>query len=129
MNQEKILFLRVLLVVKFDLSLIVRIKINIYYEVPRCVTQYPGESQSVTLHTVFVALLPQSITVPTTEALLLETCIGVVLLLNVLKKRCRVVCGDLLLLVGDLFFVGLVGSLVGWLFMMYVLGCSDLSVV
>lgn len=59
---------RVLLAVKCGLFFILSIKINIYYEVPRPV-------QSVTLHTVFVALLHQSITVPTTEALLLETCI------------------------------------------------------
>lgn len=51
---------------EFGLSFILRIKINIYCQVPRSV-------QSVTLHIVFVALLHQSTAVLTTEALLLET--------------------------------------------------------
>lgn len=65
---QELQFCRMLLVVKFGLAFILRIKINVYYEVPRSV-------QSVTLHTVFVALLHHSITVPTTGALLLDTCI------------------------------------------------------
>lgn len=104
---QELQFCRVLLVVKFSLFFILRIKINIYYEVPRSV-------RSVTLHTVFVALLHQSITVPTTEALLLETCIRSPPA-KCFEKECRVFCGDLLLL---LLFL-LLWLLLVWGFLLY----------